>query len=343
MTARTISHRLANWRIWIQTSFLALWLYPARLFSVCSPVFHCYACPLASFACPIGIMAQFSALHVVPFLAIGTVLVAGALFGSFICGYACPFGFLQDLIGKIPVPKFHLPRWTGFLRYGVLVGTVFVFPFLMGEKIGEATDPPPVTQTAEQPSESTGSVTGDPSGPLSGGNTSEGAAGETATKDVQGHPGKDEETDNRSPNPLFICNVCPAGALEGAVPAMVGSAADGEKVHWPNIFKIVMTALFLIAMLVKMRPWCRLICPLGAIFGLFNRASVLYMKADSESCSSCGLCKKKCRYGVVPGDELQSTSCIRCMECVTHDCSSIKAASIFSKGDAPSDKDENSR
>ena len=44
------------------------------------------------------------------------------MFGSFVCGWACPFGFLQDLIASVPTPKFTLPAWMGVFRYVVLAG-----------------------------------------------------------------------------------------------------------------------------------------------------------------------------------------------------------------------------
>ena len=91
---------------------------------LCGPVFHCYSCPLALFACPIGILANFSALHLIPFLAIGTLVGVGAVFGSFVCGWACPFGYLQDLAARLPTPKFKLPALPGLvpLRRAVGVG-----------------------------------------------------------------------------------------------------------------------------------------------------------------------------------------------------------------------------
>ena len=65
--------------MWVQAGFLLAWLDPLllRMHNVCGPVFHCYSCPLATFACPIGMLANFSALHVIPFAALGT-LVASA-------------------------------------------------------------------------------------------------------------------------------------------------------------------------------------------------------------------------------------------------------------------------
>jgi len=263
----TLSSWLARWRWSIQSFFVVVWLFPfIRLHSICSPVFHCYACPLAAFACPIGVIAQFSALHLIPFLAIGTLIAMGALLGTFICGYVCPFGFLQDLVGKIPVRKFHLPRWTGYFRYVVLIGLVIMIPFFFSEK-----------------------------------------------------------------HPLFICRVCPAGALEASVPLAVQQAIAGQAVTLPNAVKMVILTLFLLAMLVKMRPWCRLFCPLGAIFGLFNRFSAVYMKVDRSKCHACHQCQTKCRYGVVPGEELQSTDCVRCMECVDFRCNAFSGTTVLSR------------
>ena len=76
-----IVSRLLPWRVWVQSGFLLAWLDPMglRLHNICGPVFHCYACPLSTFACPIGIIAQFGAIGVFPFLAIGTLLIVGGL------------------------------------------------------------------------------------------------------------------------------------------------------------------------------------------------------------------------------------------------------------------------
>jgi ferredoxin-type protein NapH len=137
--SRQNKSRASQWaarRWWIQTGFLAVWLGPLslRLHSMCGPVFHCYSCPWATFACPIGVLANFSAIHTVPFIALGVLAIVGAVFGSFVCGWACPFGLLQDLIAEVPTPKVALPSWTSGFRYVVLIVFVLLIPYFGGEK-----------------------------------------------------------------------------------------------------------------------------------------------------------------------------------------------------------------
>ncbi|UCG60022.1 MAG: 4Fe-4S binding protein [Phycisphaerales bacterium] len=263
-----LAARLVPWRIWVQALFLLVWLDPMglRLHSVCSPVFHCYACPLATFACPIGVIAQFSALHLFPFMAIGTLVVFGAALGSLVCGWVCPFGFLQDLVGRVPTPKFDLPRWASHLRYVVLIGTVLAVPFFFGE----------------------------------------------------GHP-------------LFVCRVCPAGALEAAVPTMARQAIAGQDVVWPNAVKLTILALFLVAIFFVRRPWCRILCPLGAIFSLFNRVSAFFLRFNPDKCTDCKQCHKMCEYGLEPEREAYSTRCIRCLKCTGCKPGSLTLASVFER------------
>ncbi len=261
-----LASKLVPWRIWVQASFLLVWLDPAglRLHTMCAPVFHCYACPLSTFACPIGIIAQFSALHFLPLIAIGLLVTVGALFGSFVCGWACPFGFLQDLAAKVPTPRFDLPKIAGHLRYVMLIGTVLVIPYFFGE----------------------------------------------------GHP-------------LFVCRICPAGALEAAVPNMIGQVIAGEKVVWPNAVKLTILALFLIAIFLMRRPWCRFLCPLGAIFSLFNRISAFFLRFDTEECTHCERCHKLCKFGIEPEKAPNDLRCIRCLECTRCSPEALSLGSIF--------------
>lgn len=107
-------------------------IYQGSAKGLCFPGFNCYACPLALYACPIGSLqtsvARFSFgmfLYVV-----GFVGLIGAAVGRLMCGWICPFGFLQDLLYKIPSPKLSLPRWTRFGKYAALVVLVLLIPII---------------------------------------------------------------------------------------------------------------------------------------------------------------------------------------------------------------------
>ncbi len=264
--------RLVPWRIWVQVSFLFVWLDPLRLrlHTMCSPVFHCYACPLATFACPIGVIAQFSALHLFPFVAVGLLIALGAVFGTLICGWVCPFGLLQDLGAKVPTPKFDPPRWMSHFRYVVLIGTVLAIPYFFGE----------------------------------------------------GHP-------------LFVCRVCPAGGLEAGVPGMIRQAGAGETVVWPNAIKLTIMVLFVVAIFFVKRPWCRVLCPLGAIFSLFNRVSVFFLKVDPDKCTDCKRCHKLCDLGIQPEKSPNDSRCIRCLECTACGPNALSIRTVFHRDKKP--------
>ncbi len=245
-------HKIIPHRLWVQMAFLLVWLDPVgfRAHSFCAPVFHCYACPLATFACPIGVIAQFSALHVFPFAAVGLLFIVGGLLGSLLCGWACPFGLLQDLAARIPLRKVAIPRALGYGRYVMLLGATLFIPLLWGEQ-----------------------------------------------------------------HPLFVCRICPAGALEKAVPDMLSAAFAGGAIPWPNALKLTILVSFIVAALVTIRPWCRVLCPLGGLFGLMNKFSVVSMDLDDHQCTQCGQCRTLCRYGGKPDQEENAVDCLRCLEC----------------------------
>ena len=98
----------------------------------CNPVLMCHSCPLAWFACPIGVLVHFSGYLALPLLALGTVILIGAISGRFFCGWLCPFGFLQDMLYKIPGKKIRIPEWTRYIKYPVLVFMVFLIPLWLG-------------------------------------------------------------------------------------------------------------------------------------------------------------------------------------------------------------------
>ena len=88
---------------------------------LCVPGLNCYSCPGALGACPIGSLQAALGQRTgrFPAYVLGTLLLFGVLLGRLVCGYLCPFGLLQDLLARVPLPKLKVPRWLDRpLRYG---------------------------------------------------------------------------------------------------------------------------------------------------------------------------------------------------------------------------------
>jgi polyferredoxin len=118
-------------RLKVQAAFLIL--FNIGLFKwhfICFPVLNCHSCPISVFACPIGIIGQFASIGLIALTAVGGIALAGLLAGRFLCGWACPFGFFQELLYKVPYVKFSIPEWTRFIKYGVFVGLVVAVPII---------------------------------------------------------------------------------------------------------------------------------------------------------------------------------------------------------------------
>jgi ferredoxin-type protein NapH len=102
---------------------------------VCFPGMNCYACPLALYSCPIGsLQHSFASRSMGAFLYVaGTIGLIGALVGRMACGWVCPFGLLQELLYKVPLPKFRLARWAGHFKYLALGILAVLMPLLLRE------------------------------------------------------------------------------------------------------------------------------------------------------------------------------------------------------------------
>ena len=100
----------------------------------CVPGLNCYSCPGAVGACPIGALQNsLSGMTFrFPYYVLGLLIFFGAFLGRAVCGFLCPFGFLQDLLNKIPFPKkirtFKADRGLRRLKYVVLAVLVIIVP-----------------------------------------------------------------------------------------------------------------------------------------------------------------------------------------------------------------------
>lgn len=80
----------------------------------------------------------------------------------------------------------------------------------------------------------------------------------------------------------------------------------------------IVLAVFVALSFIIERPYCRYVCPLGAINGIFNIKSLFTIKRDEHTCISCGACDRACPVGIKVSkvEEVKDTACIRCMKCV---------------------------
>ena len=110
--------------------------------AVCVPVLNCYSCPGALGSCPIGaLQTSLGGIgHPFPFYTLGLLMLFGVVLGRVACGLLCPFGLIQDLLHKVPLPKLSVPkgldRYARWLKYLVLLGLVLLLPALVCTETG---------------------------------------------------------------------------------------------------------------------------------------------------------------------------------------------------------------
>ena len=109
-------------------------IYTGKLKNLCLPGLNCYSCPGAVASCPIGSLQAVigSRNFKFSFYVVGFMVLVGAIFGRFVCGWLCPFGLVQDLLYKIPFPKklktFKGDKLLRKLKYVILLVFVIILP-----------------------------------------------------------------------------------------------------------------------------------------------------------------------------------------------------------------------
>jgi polyferredoxin len=235
-------------------------IYQGNLKVLCSPGLNCYSCPAAALSCPIGAAQNFLAgvRHNVSLYVTGFLLLAGVVFGRFICAFACPMGLLQDILYMLKTPKLvRRLRFFQYIKYVVLVVFVLILPLTITNKL------------------------------LGLG------------------------------QPWFCKFICPSGTLFGAIPLLSVNDFLRRFIGLQFVLKLTIAVCIIIAAVFVYRVFCRLLCPLGAIYALFNKISFLNIQCNREKCLSCRKCAKACQIKLDPALQANSPECVRCGKCVS--------------------------
>jgi len=115
--------------------------------------------------------------------------------------------------------------------------------------------------------------------------------------------------------PWFCKYVCPSGTLMGGIPLTAANSALAAAAGWLFRWKLAVLIAIVLLSVVVWRPFCRYLCPLGAIYSPFNRFALLRFRLDREKCTRCGACRRACKMDLPVMDQPNSPECVRCGAC----------------------------
>ena len=83
---------------------------------------------------------------------------------------------------------------------------------------------------------------------------------------------------------------------------------------------LIVIVLLLIAALPVRNPFCRYLCPYGALVGLISVLSPVKVTRERQTCVSCGVCTQVCPsyIPVMHKERVFSEECIGCWRCISH-------------------------
>ena len=116
--------------------------------------------------------------------------------------------------------------------------------------------------------------------------------------------------------PAFCKYLCPSGTLLGALPLLGRNELLRSQIGGLFYWKLGVLIFLLILSVKVYRPFCQYLCPLGAIYGWFNRFSLVQIRWEKEKCISCGACERACPVALDVQEISVSPECIRCGKCV---------------------------
>lgn len=116
-------------------------------------------------------------------------------------------------------------------------------------------------------------------------------------------------------SPWFCEYICPSGTLLGGIPLVIMNEGLQQAAGFRFAWKVILLIAILVLSVKAFRPFCKYLCPLGAIYGLFNPISFYRFKVDELACIQCGACQNACKMDIKVWEQPNNTECIRCGDC----------------------------
>lgn len=115
--------------------------------------------------------------------------------------------------------------------------------------------------------------------------------------------------------PWFCEWLCPSGTLLGGIPLTTMDISLQSAIGFRFAWKVTLLVLILILAVKSNRPFCKYLCPLGAMYGVCNPISLYRYRVDMDKCIHCNACQKACDMDIEVCKTPNSMECIRCGKC----------------------------
>jgi polyferredoxin len=229
-----------------------------------------------------------------PWIAVGTVLLIGAVVGRAFCGWVCPIGFIQDIVtnlkGRLDIVSPRTHRSSRRLKYLLLFGTLLISGSLALALTFNAVS---------------------------------GAAYKTALGVLASGPFIAISPDGT----LFGTVPTLVGMARENFASFLARPPTIQQV-WAQLTTVPPLLALRILILVGFfgaawrvpRFWCRYVCPTGAMMAIFQKYSFAGIRRDPVKCTKCPHCEVKCPMQIsildLPWEKFNDPECIMCMECI---------------------------
>lgn len=116
-------------------------------------------------------------------------------------------------------------------------------------------------------------------------------------------------------SPYFCKYICPSGTLLAGWPLATLNNGIRQAIGTLFAWKSFILVVIIVLSIIVYRPFCKFLCPLGALYGFFNPIALYRFSIDDKKCTRCKVCQKVCPIDIPVYDKPNSMDCIRCGKC----------------------------